>query len=155
MTADHCNEKTKKLQKKPNLSIRSVRNECELSCSLDSCGKLSLVISAAACYSSGQDLCALCHKLLEFSYIFVIDELTSVSAELANLFAGALDGVRSSFGSFSHDTFTSLLDLTLICVQSESQNGYLSFAASLKSAAASPLETGAEDVCPYELLCPL
>ena len=81
-------------------SIGNIRNKSYLSCSLDSYCKLSLMISAAARNTSGQYLRALCHALLQLSYILVIYELGSVSAELAYLFPAALYRACRSFVDF-------------------------------------------------------
>ena len=81
-----------------------VRNEGDLSCSLDSCCQLSLMISAAARNAAGQDLSALGHALSELSNVLVINEFGSVNAELAYLFSGTLNGMSGSFKLFSHDT---------------------------------------------------
>ena len=62
-----------------------VGKKCHLASSLDSSGKLSLVKSAVAGYTSGKDLRALGGELSELSGILVVDIVHFILAEDANL----------------------------------------------------------------------
>ena len=62
-----------------------VRKKCHLACSLNCSGKLSLVKSAGAGNTSGEDLCSLGNELSEFSYVLVINAVYLVLAEDTNL----------------------------------------------------------------------
>ncbi len=65
--------------------VRYVGKKCHLACSLDSYGELSLVKSAGAGNTSGEDLCSLGNELSELSNILVINSINLVLAEDANL----------------------------------------------------------------------
>ncbi len=65
--------------------VRYVGEKCHLSCSLDSYVELSLVKSASAGYTSGEDLSSLRDELSELSYVLVINAVNLVLAEDANL----------------------------------------------------------------------
>ena len=70
-----------------NIKVQLVGNvgeKCHLASSLDSGGKLSLVKSAVAANTSGEDLCSLGNELSELCYILVIDLGYLVLAEDAN-----------------------------------------------------------------------
>ena len=62
-----------------------VGEKCHLASSLDSYGELSLVKSAGAGYTSGEDLSSLGNELSELCYILVIDSVNLILAEDANL----------------------------------------------------------------------
>ena len=62
-----------------------VGEKCHLSCSLDSYVELSLMKSASAGYTSGEDLSSLGNELSELSYVLVINSVNLVLAEDANL----------------------------------------------------------------------
>ena len=62
-----------------------VGKKCHLASSLDSSGKLSLVKSASAGNTSGEDLSALGDELSELCDILVIDLVHFILAEDANL----------------------------------------------------------------------
>jgi len=62
-----------------------IRKQCHLTCSLNSYGELSLVKSAGAGNTSGEDLSSLGNELSELSYILVINSINLVLAEDANL----------------------------------------------------------------------
>ena len=62
-----------------------VGEKCHLSCSLDSYVELSLVKSASAGYTSGEDLSSLGDELSELSYVLVINAVNLVLTEDANL----------------------------------------------------------------------
>ena len=85
--------------------VSGIGDESDLSCSLDSCCKRSLVISAAACYSSGKDLSALGDILSQASDVLVIDLVDMIRAELADLLLSAHSRAKRlgsvSFGSLS------------------------------------------------------
>ncbi len=61
-----------------------VGKKCHLASSLDSCGKLSLMKSASAGNTSGEDLSALGNEFSELSDILVINLVYFVLAEDAN-----------------------------------------------------------------------
>lgn len=82
-------------------SVGNVRKKSDVSCSLDSNCKFSLVVCAGTGNSSGKNLGTLGHALSELSSILVIYLLHSVSAELANLLAGSLCASGSSFSILS------------------------------------------------------
>ena len=65
--------------------VRYVGEKCHLSCSLDSYVELSLVKSASAGYTSGEDLSSLRNELSKLSYVLVINTVNLVLAEDANL----------------------------------------------------------------------
>ena len=65
--------------------VGNVGKKCHLTCSLDSGGELSLVKSAGAGYTSGEDLSSLGNELSELCYILVIDSVNLILAEDANL----------------------------------------------------------------------
>jgi hypothetical protein len=56
-----------------------------MACSLNSDSKLTLMISAGSGDSSGKDLGTLAYALSESAYVFVIDMVDLISAELADL----------------------------------------------------------------------
>ena len=62
-----------------------VGEKCHLSCSLDSYVELSLMKSASAGYTSGEDLSSLRDELSELSYVLVINTVNLVLTEDANL----------------------------------------------------------------------
>ena len=62
-----------------------VGEKCHLASSLDSGSKLSLVKSASAGNTSGENLCALGNEFSELSDILVIDLVHFILAEDANL----------------------------------------------------------------------
>ena len=64
--------------------VRYVGEKCHLSCSLDSYVELSLVKSASAGYTSGEDLSSLRDELSELSYVLVVDSVYLILAEDAN-----------------------------------------------------------------------
>ena len=65
--------------------VRYIGKKCHLACSLDSNSKLSLVKSAGAGNTSGEDLCSLGNKLSELCNILVIYTVNLILAEDANL----------------------------------------------------------------------
>ena len=67
------------------LLVRNVGKKCHLASSLDSYGELSLVKSAVAGYTSGENLCSLRCELSKLSDILVIDLGNLILAEDANL----------------------------------------------------------------------
>mgnify|MGYP006895912707 CR=1 FL=1 len=81
--------------------VRNVRNKSYLSCLLDSCCKLSLMICAAACYSAGQNLVTLCHALSELSYILIVNEFSSVGTNAQTFFLVRFIGRTVDFSFFS------------------------------------------------------
>ena len=70
---------------KINLLVGYVGKKCHLTSSLDRNGKLSLMKSAVARNTSGEDLCALGDELSELCNILVINIRSLVLAEDANL----------------------------------------------------------------------
>ena len=68
-----------------HLLVGYVGEKCHLASSLDSSGKLSLVKSAVAGYTSGKDLRTLGGELSELSDILIIDLGYLILAEDANL----------------------------------------------------------------------
>ena len=65
--------------------VGNVRKKSHLTCSLDSYGELSLVKSAVAGNTSGEDLSSLGNELSELCYVLVIDAVNLILAEDANL----------------------------------------------------------------------
>ena len=70
--------------------VRNVGKKCHLASSLDSYGELSLVKSAVAGNTSGEDLCSLRDELSELSGILVVDIVHFILAEDANLLSSVL-----------------------------------------------------------------
>ena len=64
--------------------VRNVGKKCHLASSLDSYGELSLVKSAVAANTSGEDLSSLGNELSELCYVLVIDIRNLILAEDAN-----------------------------------------------------------------------
>ena len=71
-------------------SVGYVGKKCHLACSLNSGGKLSLMKSAGAGNTSGEDLCSLGNELSELSNILVIDLVYLILAEDANLLSSVV-----------------------------------------------------------------
>ena len=67
-----------------------VGEKCHLASSLDSCSKLSLVKSASAGNTSGEDLSSLGNELSELCNILVINVVNLILAEDANLLSSIL-----------------------------------------------------------------
>ena len=67
------------------LLVGNVGKKCHLASSLDSYGELSLVKSAVAGNTSGEDLRSLGNELSELSGILVVDIVHFILAEDANL----------------------------------------------------------------------
>ena len=65
--------------------VGNVGEKCHLASSLDSYGELSLVESAVAANTSGEDLCSLGNELSELCNILVVDSVYLVLTEDANL----------------------------------------------------------------------
>ena len=65
--------------------VADIRDERHVACSLNSDSKLTLMISAGSGDSSGKDLGALAYALSKSAYVFVIDMVDLISAELADL----------------------------------------------------------------------
>ena len=65
--------------------VGNVGEKCHLASSLDSYGELSLVKSAVAGNTSGENLSSLRYKSLELSYILIVDSVNLVLTEDANL----------------------------------------------------------------------
>ena len=72
------------------LLVGNVGEKCHLASSLDSYGELSLVKSAVAANTSGEDLCSLGNKLSELCNILVIDLVYLVLTEDANLLSSVI-----------------------------------------------------------------
>ena len=90
--------------------VRYVGEKCHLSCSLDSYVELSLVKSASAGYTSGEDLSSLGDELSELSYVLVIDTVNLILAEDTNLLS-SVHGAEVGTGrivSFHFDSQTFL-----------------------------------------------
>jgi len=69
--------------------VCNVRKKSDLSCTLDSCVELSLVLRASTGNSSGKDLSALTDELTKLCRILVVDEVYLICTENANLFSSA------------------------------------------------------------------
>ena len=67
------------------LLVGNVGEKCHLACSLNSYGELSLVKSAGAGNTSGEDFCSLGNELSELCNILVINVVNLILAEDANL----------------------------------------------------------------------
>ena len=78
-----------------------VGKKSHLTCSLNSGGELSLVKSAGAGNTSGEDLRSLGNELSELSYVLVIDSVNLVLAEDANLLSLVHRTERSALGIVS------------------------------------------------------
>ena len=87
-----------------------VGEKCHLSCSLDSYVELSLMKSASAGYTSGEDLSSLRDELSELSYVLVINTVNLVLAEDANLLSSVhrTEGRTRGIISFHLDSQTFL-----------------------------------------------
>ena len=70
--------------------VGNVGKKCHLASSLDSYGELSLVKSAVAGNTSGEDLRSLGNELSELSGILVVDIVHFILAEDANLLSSVL-----------------------------------------------------------------
>ena len=66
------------------LLVGNVGEKCHLASSLNSYGELSLVKSAVAANTSGEDLSSLGNELSELCYVLVIDIRNLILAEDAN-----------------------------------------------------------------------
>ena len=75
--------------------FRRIRNECDVSCSLDSYCKLSLMLCASTCDSSGKNLCTLGYKATKLCNILIIYEFNLIGTELADLTYGLSVSMRS------------------------------------------------------------
>ena len=87
-----------------------VGEKCHLSCSLDSYVELSLMKSASAGYTSGEDLSSLGNELSELSYILVVNAVNLILTEDANLLS-SVHGAEVGTGrivSFHFDSQTFL-----------------------------------------------
>ncbi len=76
-----------------------------LSCALDSCVELSLMLCASSGNSSGKDLSTLADELSELCGILVVDKVNFINAENADFLSSAhhgLCGTRSVFCSVIH-----------------------------------------------------
>jgi hypothetical protein len=82
--------------------VANVGQKSSLTSTLDSSVELTLVNSASAGHSSGQDLAALADELAELSGILVIDISNLIGAENANLLSSANNGARRTRNVFSH-----------------------------------------------------
>ena len=67
--------------------VAYIRQQCNVSCSLDCCGQLPLMICTSASNSSRQNLCPFCHALSQLCDVLVINNIYSVYAEHADLFS--------------------------------------------------------------------
>ena len=63
------------------LSVTCVSKKSDLTCTLDSCGELTLMLSASTCYTAGKDLCSVRSELVKLVYILVIDAFNFINAE--------------------------------------------------------------------------
>ena len=70
--------------------VGNVGKKSHLTSSLNCNGKLSLVKSAVAAYTSGEDLCSLGNELSELCNVLVIDLSNLVLAEDANLLSSVV-----------------------------------------------------------------
>lgn len=78
--------------------VCNVGNQSHLTCAFDSNGKFSLVTSANACHTTGQNFSAFGEILAKFSNVFVVDCFNFFHAEIANLAAcGFSDGLFNFF----------------------------------------------------------
>ncbi len=82
----------------PQKLILNVRHDCELTSSLNSNGKLSLMLSAVTGNAAGKDLSSLGNELLQLSCVLVIDNVV-FTTENANLLTSA-DAAFSLSGAF-------------------------------------------------------
>ncbi len=72
------------------LLVGYVGEKCHLASSLNSSGELSLVESAVAGYTSGENLCSLGNELSELGNILVVDAVNLVLTEDANLLSSVV-----------------------------------------------------------------
>jgi len=77
--------------------VAYIRQQSDMSCSLDGNCQLTLVECTSACHSSGQDLGSFRHALLELVDVLVVNLLYTVNAEHANLLARTLGRTGISF----------------------------------------------------------
>ena len=80
----HKKDRPRKAQAVLILLFSSIRNECNVSCSLDSYGKLSLVLCAGTGDSSGKNLGTLRNKAAKLSNILIVYEFNLIDTELAD-----------------------------------------------------------------------
>lgn len=77
--------------------VADIRQQCNVSCTLDGSCQFTLMECTGAGDSAGQNLCTLSHALLELCNILIVDALYAIYTEHANLFAGALATALRSF----------------------------------------------------------
>ena len=63
------------------LSVTCISKKSDLTCTLDSCCELALMLSASTCYTAGKDLCSVRSELVKLVYILVIDAFNFINAE--------------------------------------------------------------------------
>jgi len=85
-----------------------VRNKCDVSCTLNSNSKLSLMLCASTCDSSGKDLCALREHSAILCDILIIDMFDLIYTKAASFLLHLLAFECRLFGTFSiHCSLTS------------------------------------------------
>ena len=70
--------------------VGNVGEKCHLASSLDRSSELSLVKSAVAANTSGEDLCSLGNVLSELCNVLVVDLRNLILAEVANLLSSVV-----------------------------------------------------------------
>ena len=124
-------------------SVACVGKQCDMSCTLDSNCKLTLMMSTCTCYSSGQNLSSFGHIAAKSCYIFIVNSFNLVHAESTNLSATLTTAAAVIlFRSFSHNklSFIRYYSLQQSCVnQKNYQNGRSSSSGSSSKSSGSPL----------------
>lgn len=103
LRSPHKKDRPRKAQAVLILLFSSIRNERNVSCSLDSYGKLSLVLCAGTGDSSGKNLGTLRNKAAKLSNILIVYEFNLIDTELADFTSGLSVSLRSVF-SFHNAT---------------------------------------------------
>ena len=83
--------------------VADIRQQCNVSCTLDCSCQFTLMECTSASNSAGQNLCTFSHALLELGNVLVVDTLNAIYTEHTNLFAGAFAATLRSFSL--HDVF--------------------------------------------------
>ena len=77
--------------------VADIRQQCNVSCTLDRCCQFTLMECTSAGNSARQNLCTLSHALLQSCNILIINALYTIHAEHANLFPRSLSAALRSF----------------------------------------------------------
>lgn len=70
--------------------VADIRQQCNVSCTLDCSCQFTLMECTSASNSAGQNLSTFSHALLELGNVLIVDALYTIYTEHTNLFAGRL-----------------------------------------------------------------